>query len=64
MNDDVPEATLTRTDIINHIIKICRFSHDLLMVRYIEQQQWSELAHIVMHGLEIPRILKFSKMTE
>jgi hypothetical protein len=22
------------------------------MVRYIDQQQWSELAHIVMHGLE------------
>jgi hypothetical protein len=44
--------TPTRTDIINHFIKICGFSHDSLMVKYIDQQQWSELAHIVMHGLE------------
>jgi hypothetical protein len=52
MDDPLPEDTPPRTEIINHFIKICGFSHDSLMVRYINQQQWSELAHIVMHGLE------------
>jgi hypothetical protein len=42
----------SRADIINHFIKICGFSHDSPMVKYIDQQQWSKLAHIVMHGLE------------
>jgi hypothetical protein len=52
MDDPLPEDTPSRTEIINHFIKICGFSHDSLMVRYIDQQQWSELAHIVMHSLE------------
>jgi hypothetical protein len=52
MNDPLPEDTPPRTEIINHIIKICGFSSDSMMVKYIDQQQWLELAHVVMHGLE------------
>jgi ribosomal protein S24E len=52
MNDPIPEDTPPRTEIINHIVKICGFSSDSLMVKYIDQQQWSELAQVVMHGLE------------
>jgi hypothetical protein len=48
MNDPIPEDATPRTEIINHIIKICGFSSDSLMVKYIDQQQWSELAHVVM----------------
>jgi hypothetical protein len=52
MDDHLTEEAPSRADIIIHFIKICGFSHDSSMVRYIDQQQWSELAHIVMHGLE------------
>jgi hypothetical protein len=52
MNDPIPEDTPPCTEMINHFIKICGFSHDSLMVKYIDQQQWSKLTHIVMHGLE------------
>jgi hypothetical protein len=31
---------------------ICGFSEDSLMVQYITQQQWAELAHAVMHGFD------------
>jgi hypothetical protein len=35
----LPEDTPPRTaEIINHIIKICGFSSDLMMVKYIDQQ--------------------------
>jgi hypothetical protein len=52
MGNQEAEDTYICTDIINHIIKICGFSEDLLMVRYITQQQWAELAHVVMHGFD------------
>jgi hypothetical protein len=52
MSDPIPEDTPPCIEIINHFIKVCGFSHDSLMVKYIDQQQWSELAHIAMHGLE------------
>jgi hypothetical protein len=52
MHDPLPEDTPPQTEIINHIIKICGFSSDLMMVKYIDHLQWSELAHVVMHGLE------------
>jgi hypothetical protein len=52
MNDPIPEDIPPCTDIINQFVKIWGFSHNSLMVKYIDQQQWSELAHIVMHGLE------------
>jgi hypothetical protein len=52
MNDLIPEDTPPHTDIINHFVKICGFSHNSLMVKYIDQQQRSELACNVMHGLE------------
>jgi ribosomal protein S24E len=59
MNDPLPEDTPPRTEIINHIIKICGFSSDSMMVKYIDQQQWLELEHVVMHGLELRRLQGF-----
>jgi hypothetical protein len=44
MDDHLTEEATPSTDTINHFIKICGFSHDILMVQYIDQQQWSELA--------------------
>jgi hypothetical protein len=52
MNAPIPEDKPPCTEIINHIIKICGFSSDSLMVKYIDHQQWLELAHVVMQGLE------------
>jgi hypothetical protein len=46
-----PESD-SRTEIIDHIIQICDFPADSVMVKYIEQQQWSKLAHFVSVGLE------------
>jgi hypothetical protein len=37
---------------IDHIIQICDFPADLIMVKYIGQQQWSTLAHVVSVGLD------------
>jgi hypothetical protein len=34
------------------------------MVKYIDQQQWSKLEHIVMHGLEDSKDLKSSEVTK
>jgi hypothetical protein len=52
MDDPIPEDAPPHTEIINRIIKICGFSSDSLMVKYIDQQQWSELAHVVIQLLE------------
>jgi hypothetical protein len=52
MNDPIPEDTPPHTTTINHIIKILGFSSDSLMVKCIDKQQWLELAHVVMNGLE------------
>ena len=40
-----PDA-LTHSAIIDHIIQICDFPADSIMVKYIGQQQWSTLAHV------------------
>jgi hypothetical protein len=42
---------LTCTAIIKHIIQICDLPADSIMVKYIGQQQWSTLAHVVSVGL-------------
>jgi hypothetical protein len=60
MNDPTPPCT----KIINHIIKISGFSSDLLMVKYIDQQQWSELSHVVMQGLEDSKSVEVFVMME
>jgi hypothetical protein len=52
MDDPEPEDTSPRTDIMNHVTNICSFSTDSLMVQNTYQQQWSELAHVVMQGFE------------
>jgi hypothetical protein len=46
-----PESKVHST-IIDHVIKACDFSADSVMVKYIEQQQWSTLASGVSIGLE------------
>jgi hypothetical protein len=36
-----PESeSLAHSTIIDHVIKVCDFSADSVMVNYIEQQQW------------------------
>jgi hypothetical protein len=40
-------APLTHSAIIDHIIQICAFHADSIMVKYICQQQWSTLAHVI-----------------
>jgi hypothetical protein len=35
-------------EVINHIIDICGFPDDSTMVEYINKQQWTELADVVM----------------
>ena len=39
-------ATTTRTPVIQHIIKLCGFSEDSTMVKYIDQEEWTDLAHV------------------
>jgi hypothetical protein len=36
------------SDVINHIIDICGFPDDSTMVEYINEQQWTDLADVVM----------------
>jgi hypothetical protein len=44
-----PESQ-THIAIIDQVIKLCDFPSDSILVKYIDQQQWSQLVHIV--GLE------------
>jgi hypothetical protein len=48
-----PESQAHST-IIDHVIKVCDFSADSVMVECIaeQQEQWSTLAHVVALGLE------------
>ena len=39
-------ATTTRSPVIQHIIKLCGFPEDSTMVKYIDQEEWTELAHV------------------
>jgi hypothetical protein len=41
-----------RSDIIDHVIKVCDFPGDSVMVKYIDQQQWSMLEHVVSVGID------------
>jgi hypothetical protein len=43
---------LTHTTIIDHVIRIWDFPSDSVMVRFIDQQQWSTLEHVVSVGFE------------
>jgi hypothetical protein len=43
---------LTHSAIIDHIIQICDLPADSIMVKYIGEQQWSTLAHVVSVGLD------------
>jgi hypothetical protein len=52
MDAHEPEDKWGHTEIIQHIIDMCGFSADSLMVRYMDQQQWSELEHVVMTKLD------------
>jgi hypothetical protein len=46
-----PESQ-ARTAIIDQVIKLCDFPSDSIMIKYIDQQLWSQLVHIVTVGLE------------
>jgi hypothetical protein len=39
-------AGTSRTPVIQHIIKLCGFSEDSTMVKYIDQEEWTELVHV------------------
>jgi hypothetical protein len=43
---------LTHTAIIDHVIRICDFPSDSVMVKFIDQQQWSTLEHVVSVGFD------------
>ena len=45
-------ATTTRTPVIQHIIKLCGFSEDSTMVKYIDQEEWTDLAHVTTHLID------------
>jgi hypothetical protein len=51
-DDPGSEDKWVRSEIIQHIIDLCGFPADSLMVRYMDQQQWSELEHVVMAALD------------
>ena len=44
----------TRTEIIKHIIFLCGFTEDSVMVKYMKQQEWKVLFHVTtLHFDEI-----------
>jgi hypothetical protein len=65
MNDEWTASEpdpLTHSEIIDHIIQICDFPADLIMVKYIGQHQRSTLDHIVSVGLnEVNKIFTVRK---
>jgi hypothetical protein len=40
------------SEIIDHVIKVCDFPADSIMVKFIDQQQWSTLEHAVSVGFD------------
>ena len=38
-----------RTEVIQHIIKLCGFAEDSVMVCYIDQEQWENIFDVVTH---------------
>ena len=57
-NDGGGDPTVTNTqpfeftDVINQVIYLCGFPKDSTMVKFIRQQEWTELEHITMIGLD------------
>jgi hypothetical protein len=43
---------LVCTTIIDHVINLCDFPADSIMVKFIDQQQWSTLEHEISVGLD------------
>jgi hypothetical protein len=43
---------LTHTTIIDHVIRICDFPADSIMVEFIDHQQWPTLEHVVSGGFD------------
>jgi hypothetical protein len=52
--DDLFDATVptVRPKIIDFIIKLCKFPEDSAMVKYIDQQGWTEFIHVTTIGLD------------
>jgi hypothetical protein len=40
-----------RTAIIDHIIGLCGFAEDSIMVEYIDQEEWSKIHHVTSIGI-------------
>jgi hypothetical protein len=41
-----------RTAIIDHVINLCDLLADSIMVKFIDQKQWSTLEHVVSVGFD------------
>jgi hypothetical protein len=41
-----------QTAIIDCVIHLCDFPADSVMVKYIDQQQWSTLSHVITVGFD------------
>jgi hypothetical protein len=46
------QESRAHTVVTDHIIQLCDFPADSVMVKYIDQQQWSTLSHVILVGLE------------
>jgi hypothetical protein len=44
--------TLALSIIIDHVMNLCDFPADSITVKFIDQQQWSTLAHVVSVGFD------------
>ena len=47
--EETPTVAKARTDVIQHIIKLCGFADDSIMVSYIDQEQWQNVFDVIMH---------------
>jgi hypothetical protein len=54
MNGQLPNQNqpLECTAIIDHVVDLCDFLADSIMMNFIDQQQWSTLEHVVSLGFD------------
>jgi hypothetical protein len=62
INAHEPVDKWVHTEIIQHIIDMCGFSANYLVVQCMDQQQWSELEHVVMMKLDEIKDFKPTEM--
>jgi hypothetical protein len=50
--EETPPVAKARTAVIQHIIKLCGFADDSIMVKYIDQEQWQNVFDVVTHNFK------------